>query len=377
MKLAVLFFSTQYLKLCKLLAMDHDILVVEEVPELWEEYPENYGFQCISVEEMLCLYHEKQIEKILVMPAMIKTLNNFVDKMVNKGICEEHILYLPIEETRKSYQESSQILKNICLFRDRRDLDYLGIHVFDGCNFKCMHCSMLEGAALHYKQISLKKTEESLVKLNRMFKEIGLIQIMGGEPLLNKQLMEYLPMVRRHYPHSEIQLLTNGSLIFGQKEELFEKIRENRITLVISRYPQLDSYIENINTFLKRNKVQYCFTDRIEEFSKYYDFKQDADIDLNFELCQSMQYCKNGLQLRENMIAPCCVPFALEHMSERFGIDISICTVMNLESKVLMQDIKSMLNSPHQMCKVCHLDGFAEWKQVNPSEKSNIMNWSI
>ena len=104
MKLAVLFFSRQYLKLCKLLALEYDVLLVEEAPELWEEYPRNYGFQCMSVEELLCLYNEKQIEKVIVMPAMTKTLNHFVKKMVNKGICEEDIFYLPIEQTRKSYK---------------------------------------------------------------------------------------------------------------------------------------------------------------------------------------------------------------------------------------------------------------------------------
>lgn len=377
MKIAILFFTDQYMKIYQLLAKQNEVFLVDEIPELWNERSDDSHLAYISVEELIYFYKRGNIGKVVILPVMTKTLNHFVDKIIDRRVSENDILYFPLEQSRKTYTAVSQLYDSMCLFKERQELDYLGLHVHDGCNFRCKHCSMLEGAAISYRHISLEKTESALKRLKELFAEIGVIQLVGGEPLLSDQIIQYMDIVRTCYPYSEVQILTKGSLVFNQKDAFFEKLQEHGISLMISHYPQLDDDIEQLNAFLKSKKVEYYFTEKINEFVKYYDFEKYSDIDSSFETCQAMQYCKNGLNLREDIIAPCCVPFALEHMVERFGMDISFCTTSRLDEQLTAQEITRLLAAPHEMCKVCHLDGFTEWRQVDCKEKLDYKNWSI
>ena len=43
--------------------------------------------------------------------------------------------------------------------------------------------------------------------------EVNEIVVSGGEPLLNKDINDSLTMVRKHFPETNIKLITNGLLV--------------------------------------------------------------------------------------------------------------------------------------------------------------------
>lgn len=126
--------------------------------------------------------------------------------------------------------------------------------------------------------------------------------------------------------------------------------------------------------------MDYELSDPILYFSKYYDLMGDNEnIDENYYTCQCVEYCKNGLQLRENKLAPCMTPFALEHVYQMMPKhwDRDMIYLDLTDETIGRGDVISMLHTPMKMCKYCHIDGVSHWKQLNESMCSDICNWSV
>lgn len=64
------------------------------------------------------------------------------------------------------------------------------------------------------------------------------LRLLGGEPLLSKQINDYIDLTRRYQPEADLHLVTNGILLWRIPDEFFETVRRNRITVQISNYPK-------------------------------------------------------------------------------------------------------------------------------------------
>lgn len=85
------------------------------------------------------------------------------------------------------------------------------IIVAEACNFACKGCTNYSD----YKVSGLSQWEDVKQQLEAWNKrvEFGQISFIGGEPLLNKNIREFITGARELYPNSLIQLTTNGYLL--------------------------------------------------------------------------------------------------------------------------------------------------------------------
>ena len=105
----------------------------------------------------------------------------------------------------------------------------LELHVSHACNLACQQCS-------HFSNFNHK----GMITPEEADRQMGLwsgrllphyFSLLGGEPTLNPQLIEIIRISRRHFPHSLLQLVTNG--------------------FNLHRHPELPSVLEEAGCFLE------------------------------------------------------------------------------------------------------------------------------
>ena len=118
----------------------------------------------------------------------------------------------------------------------RFGIPHLEMHLSHVCNLKCKHCSHY--CDFSYDQpIPLQETLDSMRRWSARLVPKGVF-LMGGEPLLNKDLLTYLDETPKIFPHSQIALLTNAVLLAKWGEPLAEALKRNRIKLIVSIHPR-------------------------------------------------------------------------------------------------------------------------------------------
>ena len=135
------------------------------------------------------------------------------------------------------------------------------------------------------KYSNLAQTRNSLYILKGIFKHIKRMRVIGGEPLLNKELDKYLYMMRDIYPYSDIRVITNGILAAEMNDNLITAFKETSSKLVVTSYLPLVKKLDRINDFLKQKGINYEVSEIITDFQKIYDYSGRQDKELSFNAC--------------------------------------------------------------------------------------------
>lgn len=84
----------------------------------------------------------------------------------------------------------------------------LELHVSHACNLSCQQCSHFSNFN-HKGMITPKEADEQMgLWSGRLLPHF--FSLLGGEPTLNPHLVDILKLTKKHWPHSIIQLVTNG-----------------------------------------------------------------------------------------------------------------------------------------------------------------------
>jgi organic radical activating enzyme len=127
---------------------------------------------------------------------------------------------------------------------------HLDLNVAAGCNFSCTSCSHASPVNDHW-MMTPEELEYDLAAI-WPFMNFHRLQMVGGEPTLNKQLPELMRVARASGVGREIMVITNGSLLKRMPDEFWKELD----TLQLSIYPRLDPDIpefakEKCNEFHK------------------------------------------------------------------------------------------------------------------------------
>ena len=135
----------------------------------------------------------------------------------------------------------------------------LDIHVTNSCQLHCFGCNHYSNYGLHehFSNSTLTKWAEPWNERA----EFGKIQLVGGEPFLNKELKDICYSYRNLFPNTEMLLFTNGLLLSKNINWLYDCLYENNIKLIISLHSKKDE------------KYLYKFKEQLYYFNNLYDFK--------------------------------------------------------------------------------------------------------
>ncbi len=116
--------------------------------------------------------------------------------------------------------------------KHNREINYLRISITDRCNLRCVYCMPKEGVSFMGHE-DILRYEEMLRIVNVAVKTgITKVRVTGGEPLVRRGVIGFLSSLNKVEGLRDISLTTNGVLLEGCSEAIFDAgIRRINISL--------------------------------------------------------------------------------------------------------------------------------------------------
>lgn len=219
------------------------------------------GKPVISLYKAVELYQNKLATNFIVNDTpRIEFLKSKLNLLLALGVEIDDILIAPAEFIRTG--DFGKLYK----FNNRRRIPYMEYHVADHCNLNCKGCVHFAPLVKQEVFAVFDKVKCDLERLKYIVPYIDTIRILGGEPLLNKQLPDYLEMTRRLYPLAEINIVTNGILFQNPNATIITALQQNNIGVDISVYPPMFKKIDKIASTIMAEGITVTCTPPINDF---------------------------------------------------------------------------------------------------------------
>lgn len=344
----------------------------------WGDIDCESGIQYVSPYKFLDLYEERKIDKIVISPySGVHIAWDVVNEMISMGIPKEGIVLpaIPDIEGKEEIEE-----KDLSRFGvdDCKTLSRVQYHIADHCNLNCVSCSHFSSLVKGEVFISSDEVKNDLMALKKVVKHVEKIDILGGEPFLNRNWREYIKITRDIYKFSEITIITNGTLIRKMSDKDWEYIRENDVCFRMSLYKPFWKKSEEIVKFLKEKNVKYSVNLRvISEFATVFLKERQCNSAVN------RMHCRMGCnQLYHGKMTPCSMMMYIKYFNDYWGTHFSEeAAVEDLYSVNDYNELVSLLNRPMDICKYCNVESrsqvFAAWETMKYGGKENndIEKW--
>ena len=333
----------------------------------WEE---NVPFQINDIAvlnpiQLAALYRKKVIRKI-ILPREVYTWQN-------KMLDDLQLLNLKLDDVYicARLAESMNFLDFVEPYYSAKYLPYLEFHVADHCNMNCKACEHYSALVKEPRFTDLEKFTRDFEQLHKFIDDIGRIRILGGEPLLNPEINEYVKLSHRLYPQSVIRVVTNALLLPKMSEDFFETLRQNNVGIDISFYPPAQSKIEQIPKLLTEKKVEFSVSPLLETFTIKQTLNPHNNAREIFLKCFQAS-CRN---LYDGKIAACFLPFTTKYFNAYYKKNLPEDGALDLYEKDLTTEkLKKFLSLPFERCRYCTQPISVEWGTV--SHPSPITDWT-
>jgi hypothetical protein len=120
----------------------------------------------------------------------------------------------------------------------------LEMPIVHACNLQCEGCTHYSNYGLD-GVLALADGESALRTWGARVQPLH-FSILGGEPLLHPQLVEYLVLARAVFPDARLRLVTNGLALVRARSVLWEQLAQTRTTLTISVHSRDAAYVARL-----------------------------------------------------------------------------------------------------------------------------------
>lgn len=140
-----------------------------------------------------------------------------------------------------------------------RDRMWIEVNLADHCNLNCQMCD-------HFSQLAkprfldievFRRDMERLAELSE--NHIDILKLQGGEPLLHKDVNQFVEISRRLFPRATIFFFTNGLLLLKSEHSpngnFWQCCKDNDVTIEFTTYP-INIDIEAIEAKAKEYDVK-------------------------------------------------------------------------------------------------------------------------
>ena len=236
-------------------------------------------------------------------------------------------------------------------WRNQCRLPFIGMNIVDHCNLNCSGCvNWSPLSERRFANIDVHKRD--ITRLSQLFERIDEVHLVGGEPLLHPQLLDFLSVTRRILPKSMIILITNGLLLPKAQEDFWAVASRNNICVRISSYPIKQDF-KSISDIANLHGVK-LIVHPIKLFLKFsMNLNGDSDPSRTFAYCRKFFRCNF---LRDGRIYPCGKPaMSQTSLIKRYSLDLPLSDKdsIDIHSGVTGEDILNFLENPIPWCRFC------------------------
>ena len=224
------------------------------------------------------------------------------------------------------------------------------IHIAKHCNLNCYSCNNFSSVA-DEEYPNIKEVEADLARLAFLTKgEINNIQLCGGEPLLNKDIIEYFKIIRHYFSNSAIDIVTNGILLKKMPESFWQACSDYDVTFDPSIYPikiDWDWFKNKCNSY----GIKYHLTMDKSEFCKLQMDEQGLrNPYYMFNLCFKANHC---VTLEKGVLYTCPEACEIKTFNKKFGTHFPENNGIDIYKAKNLHEILEFLATPIRFCGYC------------------------
>ena len=262
--------------------------------------------------------------------------------------------------------------------RRKSHIPILHIHLTDHCNLNCRGCDNFSPLSPEvFTDIAV--FERDCARISELSGgRVQEIQLLGGEPLLHPQVIDFLNIARKYFPQVTIKTVTNGVLLMKQKTDFWEACRRNNIEIVVTRYPiKIDH--EAIEKYVKNQHVIFYYYGSTADVEKN---MQCMPLDLSgkqnardsFLRCSSANRC---VSLDNGKIYTCTTIPYVKYFNAHFNKNLPVTEsdYLDIYRVKNMNEILDFLCKPAPFCRFCNQKGMI-WDIGYGVSKKEISEWT-
>jgi len=246
--------------------------------------------------------------------------------------------------------EKKDFLKEECWeIKDWSDciLPHMELHLSDQCNLNCKGCTHFSPL---YNEIGkdFEQVIHDVKKVKDIFLNVARLDLLGGEPFLNKDLTKYIAAIRKLLPTATIDIFTNGLLIPALSKETLECIKSNEIFISITEYKPTHMAIDKITACLEKFNIKYVIVpyDKRQMFNKPISISEKSKYP---NLCIS-----DGCVTVDNgKIARCPTLMYIDKFNEVFKTNLPNQGIFKLDDCDAGSELLEKLKKEVPLCKHC------------------------
>lgn len=284
-----------------------------------------------------------------------------VKALRDKGVSDEYIYEYNSDRFSKWLLDEDYRKKTTPLKKIRFEMD-----IADHCNLDCKYCSVFSPVAKE-RYYNFEQYKRDVQRMSQLFNgEAEWIHLIGGEPLLNKQIIEYMKVLRAGFPTSWLNIFTNGIKLFSMDEGFWDACRTLDFKILVTRYPAGIDY-KRMKTFVENQGVELNFVfqsdDEEVDFERMKMQKLSVDPTGKQDIMESYRLCwepNSCIKLRDGRLFPCVRAAVIDRYNEAFGTncvvtDKDYIDIYKAESR---DEILNFLASgPIPFCRYCDMRG--------------------
>lgn len=226
-------------------------------------------------------------------------------------------------------------------------MPHVELHISDKCNLNCKGCTHFSplfdeiGAVLEKKMNDIKM-------LKGLFSDIFRVDVLGGEPLLNPELKDYVIELRKELPNSFIQIYTNGLLIPQLDDDVLKTIADYNIGVSISEYYPTHKIIGKITERLEAHGIRY----RVAEYDNKQIFNTPISLSPNSKYPQ-MCISDGCITVSDGLIARCPTLMYISKFNEYFNQNLPTDGIHHISEYNNGSDLLAGMKKAVPLCKHC------------------------
>ena len=254
------------------------------------------------------------------------------------------------------------------LEEDRIFIPYFEVNLIDVCNLNCKGCTHFANLFAHDRDVyPIENFRRDIKKISELA-DVLTFRLLGGEPLLIKNIDEYISVSRHFLPQTRLELVTNGLLIPSLSQKILDSIKSNKIIVSVSNYKPTMQNIDKIKSVLEANGILYSIGDVIEKFWVFLTLNGRNDPNKSRTACMS-DTCRF---LRNGKIYKCPCDALSYKFAERFNLKNFPAPT---SADIYAQNFSSIFDSLDGAVEMCHWcseqNRKISWEQRNNPELSD------
>lgn len=148
------------------------------------------------------------------------------------------------------------------------------IVITERCSLRCSDCANLMQFYQHPQDEPLAIQLQAVERLLKACDFIGQIVLIGGEPLINRELAKYMEYLREKPGFGMLHIYSNGTIL--PSPEVCEQLRSGRAFMSVSNYGALSCRLEELKRQAKRESLPVNFLQLSDRWYPFGEIKRYA-----------------------------------------------------------------------------------------------------